>query len=47
MYLVAQFSICFEITIWTDSLLEEGEQDRDDDAAFEAFSKADEEDWLS
>lgn len=29
----------------TNALLEEGQKDRDDDCALEAFSEADEEDW--
>ena len=34
------------VAFGAEGLLEEGEEDGDDDAGFEAFAEADEEDWL-
>lgn len=34
------------VTVGAEGLFEEGEKDGDDDAGFEAFAEADEEDWL-
>lgn len=34
------------IVLGAEGLLEEGEEDGDDDAGLEAFSEADEEDWV-
>lgn len=39
------FVDCF-VVVGAESLFEEGEQDGDDDACFEAFAEADEEDWF-
>jgi hypothetical protein len=34
------------VAVGAEGLFEEGEEDGDDDAGFEAFAEADEEDWL-
>lgn len=46
-YLTNQFLVYDRILLRAKSLLQERKQDRDDDAGFETFSEADEEDWNS